>query len=226
MHAIVQSHSNAKFLIEIQTRGLCSGLLTRGLLTVCLAVVMLLSLAQPATAAFVGEYALGNFTFTNNAVADGSVMTPDGGLTVILTGSDTGTGLEVEGTTDLTILAPAAGVFSFAYQYFSMDLPGFDRGGYLLGSTFFTLATDDGQSGSVQVPVLAGQLFGFRVATFDNQGGPGVLAISEFSGPAGGSTNPVPEPGTLGLLAIGGIALLSRRYSRKNDCHVGGSGSK
>src|SRR3954454_5833824 len=140
----------------------------------CWVLIVVVFGLKTADAAFVGDYALSNFSVTNSVNAIGSAETPDGGLTAVLTGSNTGSGLA--GTTDITITSLGAGLLSFDYSYFSNDPdPGFDLAGYLLGSAFTQLADTSGQTGSVQVPLMAGQIFGFRVATVDNIGEPGVL---------------------------------------------------
>src|SRR5262249_28187490 len=144
-----------------------------------------------AKASFIGTYDLSNFTLTNTN-ADGSAMTPDSGLTLVLTGPNNGS--DLAGTTSLTISAAASGLLQFSYSYSSLDTPEFDFAGYILGATFIQLADTDGQSGSISVPITAGQTFGFRVGSLDNTGEPGVLTISNFNAPSN-----VPEPGTLPL---------------------------
>src|ERR1017187_10293909 len=88
-------------------------------------------------------------------------------LGVDITGGNTGS--TKPGTTDLTILAAGTGLGSFAFSYFSLDLPTLDYAGYLLGPNFFPLADTSGTSGNPSFSVLQGQSFGFRVATVDNQ---------------------------------------------------------
>jgi hypothetical protein len=156
-------------------------------------------LVPQAQAAFVTPYALSNFVLTNTN-ADGTAVTNDGGVSVILTGGNNGSGLN--GTTDLTVAAAASGTVHFQFSYFSFDLPGFDAAGYLLDGVFTQLTDTSGDTGTVNFAVLAGHQFGFRIATLDNEGEPGVLTISAFSAPGG--TAPVPEPAgwTLGAAAV------------------------
>lgn len=155
----------------------------------------------PAKAAFVGHYQLSNFLLTNTA-ADGLATTPDGGVSVVFTGGNTGSG--EPGTTDLTIAANSAGLVAFTFLYSSLDLPGLDYAGYILGSGFLQFADTDGQSAMVSFPVIAGQIFGFRIGTVDNIGEPGILTISNFEAP--GAISKIPEPGTLAM-ALAAAAL-------------------
>ena len=173
-----------------QTRGAAPRLWSIG----C-ALLLAGALAPAARAGFIGAYACSNFTLTNSAEADGSATCPDD-ATLVITGPNNGSGLD--GTTDLTMPSPASGVLQFDYIYTSLDPdPGYDYAGYLLGADFFQEADTSGQSGTVILPVLVGQIIGFRVGTFDNLGEPGVLTITNFSGPSS------PEPDGFELAAIG-----------------------
>jgi hypothetical protein len=157
-------------------------------------------LAPQANADFLGPYSLGNFTLLNQN-ADGTAVTMDGGLSVILTGGNTGSGLQ--GSTDLFITAAATGTVHFQYSYFSLDDPSFDAAGYLIDGLFTQLTDTSGDSGVTDFPIVAGHSFGFRVATLDNIGEPGVLTISDFSAPdphSGGT--PAPEPGAWPLVLV------------------------
>jgi hypothetical protein len=171
----------------------------------CWAVVLCGVAAPQAKANFVGAYSLTNFTLTsvesNGDLGNGDAITPDGGLSIVLTGGNSGSGLG--GTTDLLIGAPATGQVTFTWVYTSLDTPTFDWAGYLLGGTFFQLADTNGESGTVQFQVKTGQAFGFRVETYDNIGEPGVLTVSQFDAP---SVSGVPEPGSW-ILAVTALAL-------------------
>jgi PEP-CTERM motif len=167
-----------------------------------------LALTVPAKAAFTGDYALNRFTLMN-ANADGTVLTPDAGLSIVLTGGNNGSGLP--GMTDFVATATGAGLVRFQYSYATLDLPMADFAGYLLGGAFSQLADTDGQSGTAMFTVNSGQSFGFRVGTSDNTSEPGIFTISNFTAPSGAAT--VPEPGTgLLLLAVAGAALAVQRY--------------
>lgn len=176
----------------------------------------------PARASFIGVYSLANFSLINSdltggtSLTNGFAMSPDGGLSVLLTGGNSGSGLA--GTTDLVINAAAAGLVQFQYSYASADSPGFDFSGYLLAGNFFPLSDSNGMCnaapcpGMVHFAVSVGQSFGFRVGTMDNQGEPGILSISSFSAP--GNDTALPEPGNgvamVVLFAAAGAAKLWR----------------
>lgn len=186
-----------------------------------LAIPILLSMAAgviltpQARADFIADYAIGNWTFINTN-ADGSVITPDLGLSILLTGGNNGTGMP--GTTDFLTNSPGAGLVQFQWSYSSLDStsavcgPGSnlpcDNAGYLLDGVFTQLADDTNQlSGITSFTVDSGDSFGFRVGTVDNSGEPGVLTISNFSAPA----SSVPEPGTAPLLLVAVSAMLAAR---------------
>lgn len=170
-------------------------------------------------ASFVGSYPLSNFMLNNSSTCpaldfpNGSASTPDGGLSVVLTGSNSGSGCA--GTTDLTATALAAGTVQFSFLYTANDDPGADFAGYLLGNSFTQFADTSGQSGNILFPVALGQTFGFRVGTIDNQGEPGILTVSGFSAPAPVTGGNVPEPGTLSLAALGLAAVVGQRLLRR-----------
>ena len=172
-----------------------------------------------AQAAFTGQYALDQFTFTQTNLnpadsipANGTVsITPEGWLS--LTGSHTGSALFPGAHTDLTIQSRGTGQVAFDWLYSSVDIPEFDIAGYLLGSDFTALADTSGQSGAVSFAVTTGTVFGFRVRTLDNEGEPGVLTIKNFTAPVD-AQSAVPEPGTFVLLAAGTAALIGRRFLR------------
>ena len=180
-----------------------------------------------ARAAFLGAYSLSSFTLKNSDAVggisgtDGSAMSQDGGLSIILTGGNSGSGLA--GMTDLVINAAAFGLVQFQYSYSTVDGPGNDLAGYLLGNTFFQLSSADGDCksgpcpGMVQFPVTIGESFGFRVETLDNLGEPGILTISNFTASAGSTNSPEPGSGPVVLFVF--VAALGRRWlvSKQRD---------
>jgi hypothetical protein len=178
-------------------------------------VALVCAVPPQADAAFVADYAVSNFTFTN-INADGSVaLLPSGVL--VLTGGNNGSGLF--GRTDFTVPAAGAGAVSFNYDYSSLDFPGFDFAAYLLLGSFAQFADSDGMSGAVTFSVNEGDVFGFRVATDDNGGEPGIVRISNFNAPAGSS---VPEPGTFPMIMAAAISLAFGRRVRLTYFQKGG----
>ena len=181
-------------------------------------LVLCLLISPSIQAAFIGGYALNNFAISNSdgvgglSGTDGFALSPDSGLSVILTGGNSGSGLA--GVTNLVINALASGLVHFQYSYASFDIPGLDAAGYLIGNQFFPLSDSDGVCNAGPCPAVAqfnvtiGQSFGFRISTADNQGEPGSLTISDFTAP--GATLALPEPGTAPLLLLLFGALIAR----------------
>src|SRR5687767_6710945 len=91
----------------------------------CLMFIAITSV--PLNAAFTGVYALDNFSLTNTNLNPSDLIPANGfaDLTrqgsLVLTGSNTGSGLFPGATTDLTIAAPAAGEVRFDWLYSSLE---------------------------------------------------------------------------------------------------------
>ena len=169
-------------------------------------VLLLLGAVCAHANGFIGPYAPGAFTLINSGglTPNGFADFPDFN-TLVLTGSNDGNG-ELGGTTDLVTAALGTGIFQFDWTFFTTDDPGYEFAGYLVGTNFTQFSDTNGDSGSVSTLVTAGELFGFRVGTVDNTGGPGVLTVTDFSGPA-----PVPEPGTFLYLLAAAVVLAAWR---------------
>ena len=179
--------------------------LRRGWLLPGLCLAWSAALAPQAKAGFIESYPLSGFTLTNffnSQLTNGSVAMQ--GNSIVLTGGNSGSG--EAGTTDLVTTALTADQIRFFFSYSSLDLPNEDSAGYLLNGNFFQLATATGASGIVTFNVTAGEAFGFRVATVDNEFEPGILTISDVP------TSTVPEPGTgySVLLVCGAIFVAGR----------------
>jgi hypothetical protein len=178
-------------------------------------VSLTLAAASGASAAtvfgFQTPYAPINWTFTNSN-ADGSVNTGGAPASISLTGGNNGS--FSSGTTNYTTTAAAAGTVTFNWNYSTNDGPFFDPFGYLLNGSFTQVTNNGGglvQNGTSTFNVLAGDSFGFRIATTDNCCGRASVTISNFSAPA-----PVPEPSTvLSLLVLGGLGA-GLKYLNRN----------
>ena len=178
-------------------------------------------------ASFIQNYAPDQFALTNTN-ADGSAISPDDGLSLIITGGNNGSGLS--GTTDFVTMVQQGGLITFDYSYSACsptslcDTPGYDFGGYILGSDFTQLSDTTGEFGSVSVTVSSGEAFGFRVGTVDNTGEPGILTVSDFNAPL---TQSAPEPGTLPVMAVVAAAAgatlrlrIRRNKAMETNTHV------
>lgn len=172
----------------------------------------LLGFSMTASADFSGYYAPSNWLVGHapDAATDfGSVDTTSAPGSITLIGSDSGSG--APSRVDFSIIAQAAGTFSFNWAYTSTDIDGADPAGYLKNGQF-PLTVDGGgnsQSGQLSLLVAAGDVIGFHVITVDNGFGSASLTISNFSAP-------VPEPAsvammTLGLLGLAGTVVARRR---------------
>ena len=163
-----------------------------------LACVATAAIAGSAAADFIGYYDHANWDFFTEGAGYVATAT-DTQLTLI--GDDSSWG----GYTEYTITAQGAGDFVFDWSYYTINSPGWDAGGYIVGGTYYQL--DDGYgpgSGSVSVAVGDGDTIGFYVYSADGVFGPGYLTITNFTGP-------VPAPGALALLGLAGLASRRRR---------------
>jgi hypothetical protein len=191
------------------------------------AVTLVVLMAPSAKAGFIADYAVSNWTLSTTGL-DGSVTTPDSGMSIVLTGGNDGSGNP--GTVDFVINSQGAGLVQFQWSYSSLDStlpicgPSFDApcdtGGYLLGGVFTELADDTNQiSGITSFTVSPGESFGFSVETADNLGEPGVLTVSDFSAPV--SSVPEPGPAPIVLVAIVAVIVVHRRVVQRGLAHIG-----
>lgn len=180
--------------------------------------ILLSAIAAPASAAFIGDYAMANWTSTPNT---GSINTAGAPNTLVMTSSNTGSFSTVD--TDFTITASGAGSVAFDWGYVTNDLDGsifnafyVDPMGYLINGVFTQLNFADlpqggSESGSASFNVNMGDVFGFRIYAQDDFNGSATATISNFNF----APDTVPEPQSLALLGIGlaafGLAASRRR---------------
>lgn len=178
----------------------------------------LIGFSMTASADFSGYYAPAQWATGHvpDAVVDlGSVDTTGAAGSITLIGSDSSP--LVEGSPsrlEFTIIAPAAGTFSFDWSYNTTDGAGplWDPAGYIKSGQFQLTANDgaSGQSGQVSILVAAGELIGFHVTSEDNFGGNASLTITNFSAPL-----PVPEPASAAMMALGLLGLAGAAGARR-----------
>lgn len=183
----------------------------RSALVFLIAISGCLALPPVAKAASI-PFPLSFFSLVNTN-ADGTAASPDGGVSVTITGGNNGSGLG--GTTDLIATAPSPVTIVFQFLYTSLDSPTFDWAGFVVNDLFTQVADTSGQSGNASFPVLAGDTFGFRVGTEDNTSEPGVFTVSDFA--VVGAT--VPEPSTQ-LLMMSALAMSAAGALRRSRRRV------
>ncbi len=101
---------------------------------------------------------------------------------VIAISSNNGSG--AEGFTDFTVDVTADETVSFDWEYSTDDGPAWDRFGYTVNGTFTELTDENGannQSGSASVPLVAGDVFGFRAQSEDGNFGAATTVVSNFA---------------------------------------------
>ena len=169
--------------------------------------------AANAFAAFDTDYDASNWTQT---AGTGSIDISSAPLDVSLTSGNDGSGNL--SSTIFSIAITATGTLSFDWNYTTTEANSFwDPFGYELNGAVTRLTTNgvgagSNQSGSVSIAVNAGDIFGFRQTTRDNQFGSASTTISNFSAPSV-VTSPVPVPPSFGLFgfALGGLVMMQRR---------------
>lgn len=145
-------------------------------------LIVLLLLGNAALAQFSGDFAPANWT-TVLSNSNGSVNTAGAPASVVVIGSNNGSGFS--GFTEFRITAPSHGIVtaSWAYHTNDVDGPAFDLAFYNTHGVLTQLSNNAGpanQSGTLAFSVLAGQVFGFRQSTGDNVFGNATLTISNF----------------------------------------------
>jgi len=119
---------------------------------------------------FVGQYAPSNWTLTNTNT-NGSVNTANAPRAIILKGGNNISISPIDGNTDYTTTAIQDGSVNFTWNARTLDDNFYwDKFGVLKNGIFTILTTDTlrTEKGSYSFNVVAGDIFGFRIANVDN----------------------------------------------------------
>lgn len=179
---------------------------------------MLLSAAllvcMPARADFSGSYAPANWTpFTQTFGCGSSQVNTAGMPNTLVLRTFTGCA-NISSSYTLTGNIPANGTLSFSWSYDSTsfnDAGVVTSGSYTLAGVTTTLGSNDGpQSGTVSIPVVAGQTFSLTLNGSTNA----VFTITNFNAPSGIISVPALDTwakvGLAGLLALTAAWALRR----------------
>ena len=186
------------------------------------AAALLLVAPTAAQADFSGAYDPANWDISTG-LGDGSVDTSSAPDSITVIGANNGVDVItiVNFNTDFTIAAKGTGLWSFDFVWENtddlVDPFFFDFGGFLLNGDFTEFGGADASSGQlpISVPVVLGDIIGYRVNCTDCVNGRGFLTISNFSAPVGVVSTP--EPGTLILVALGAAGLAVARLRRRDN---------
>jgi hypothetical protein len=173
--------------------------------------VLITVFASQAHAAFMDDYVVKNWHKSINQGAINTSKAPD---SIKLTSSDSkNPKFFGERNQDFTIASVGNGLVTFDWSYKTNDQDGpeFDPFGWLLNGVFTKLTNDNGkiaQSGTFQVKVRAGDIFGFRANSSDSMFGSATTTVSNFSAPS-----QVPVPAAFWLMGAPLFGLLGKKRS-------------
>lgn len=145
-------------------------------------VFTLLSFGALSTnAQFSGDFAPSNWFLTNTSVnSTASVNTSGAPGTIIFTGNDSEAGeccfLFDDYSIEIPTTCSGAGIITFNYDFERPDVEIFS---YVVNGVE-TFVADDYSIGTLSVPVMVGDIFGFRIMSDDDCCGAGVLTVTNF----------------------------------------------
>ncbi|MEZ4963079.1 MAG: proprotein convertase P-domain-containing protein [Saprospiraceae bacterium] len=141
---------------------------------------------------FAGAYAPANWT-EQQVNSNGSINTAGAPASITINGSNNGSG--AAGQENYNINVPQSGVINFTWTYNTVDAAFFDPPGYTLNGVFTQVLAGfvTAGTGTVALPVVQGDVFGFSQRTVDNVFGAGNMVITNFSGPAGLAAPPITQ---------------------------------
>jgi hypothetical protein len=128
--------------------------------------------------------------WTADITFNGSVQLLDGGF--VITGPDAGVG---SNTVTYSTTADAAGTITFLWAYSTIDGAWYDRPQFVINGVTTDLMQQGQQgNGSIQLDVMPGDVYGFRVWALDTCCGAGVLTITDPNFvPASPEPSPLPS---------------------------------
>jgi hypothetical protein len=165
------------------------------------------------------------YVFSNDNGGNGTFSGTDAAFSIV--GATDGANFDPDGNPNTSFYVQTfaqSELVTFTWSYSTADSGGglYDPAGFIHNGVETQLSVDgdpgQGSSGTWTETVLAGDTFGWYVASVDSLGGCGELDINGGGGgplmcvfSSGGGTNPVPEPENLALMAAGLLAIAAAR---------------
>ncbi len=173
------------------------------------AAVGLSTALSPARAQFSGFYAPSNWT-TTNFNSDGNVNTSGAPSSILITGPNNGS--LSSGYTQYTTTARKAGLYTFSWNYNTVDTIGYDDPKFVVNGASANIQGynrfgSQSQNGAASYTLALGDTFGFQAYSFDNDVGSATLNIFDFLYPNPGlayssTLQPYADMQSIGLDAL------------------------